>query len=112
MRYTIIKKRKVSIMSQKYTPDFKKTIIRLRLEEGRTMKSITSEYGVSKATISKWCNEFSEECHNKAESNPAATDEAEIMKENARPTSQGIRRDEKGKSLLKKAAAFFAKEID
>lgn len=25
---------------------------------------------------------------------------------------RGVRRDEKGKSLLKKAAAFFAKELD
>ena len=111
MRYTITKKRKVSIMSQKYTPDFKKTIIRLHLEEGRTMKSITSEYGVSKATISKWCNEFSEECHNKAESNPAATNEAEIMKENARLRRE-LEEMKKENLFLKKAAAFFAKEID
>ena len=98
-------------MSQKYTPDFKKTIIRLHLEEGRTMKSITSEYGVSKTTISKWCNEFSEECHNKAESNPAATNEAEIMKENARLRRE-LEEVKKENLFLKKAAAFFAKEID
>ena len=98
-------------MSQKYTPDFKKTIIRLHLEEGRTMKSITSEYGVSKATISKWCNEFSKECHNKAESYPAAADEAEIMKENARLRRE-LEEMKKENLFLKKAAAFFAKEID
>ncbi len=41
-------------MSQNYTPEFKKKIVRLHEEEGRTYKSITAEYGVSKASISKW----------------------------------------------------------
>ncbi len=34
-------------MSQNYTPEFKKKIVRLHEEEGRTYKSITAEYGVS-----------------------------------------------------------------
>lgn len=49
-------------MPQSYTPEFRKKIVRLHEEEGRTYKSITAEYGVSKATISKWCKEFSQEC--------------------------------------------------
>ena len=57
-------------MPQTYTPEFKKKIVRLHLEEGRTYKSITAEYGVSKASISKWCAEFSEECQTKAILNP------------------------------------------
>ena len=39
-------------MPQNYTPEFKKKIVRLHEEEGRTYKSITAEYGVSKASIS------------------------------------------------------------
>lgn len=53
-------------MPQSYTLEFKKKIVRLHEEEGRTYKSITAEYGVSKAGISKWCREFSEECQAKA----------------------------------------------
>ena len=98
-------------MSQKYTPDFKKTIIRLHLEEGRTMKSITAEYGVSKATISKWCTEFCNECQTNADSAPASTNEAEIMKENTRLRKE-LEEMKKENLFLKKAAAFFAKEID
>ena len=45
-------------MPQSYAPEFKKKIVRLHEEEGRTYKSITAEYGVSKASISKWCSEF------------------------------------------------------
>ena len=36
-------------MPQSYTLEFKKKIVRLHEEEGRTYKSITAEYGVSKA---------------------------------------------------------------
>lgn len=40
-------------MPQYYDDEFKEKIIRLKLEEGRTSKSIISEYGVSKASITK-----------------------------------------------------------
>ena len=66
-------------MPQSYTPEFKKKIVRLHLEEGRTYKSITAEYGVSKASISKWCSEFSEECQAKADINPNTLNEAELL---------------------------------
>ena len=71
-------------MSQSYTPEFKKKIVRLQIEEGRTYKSITAEYGVSKASISKWCAEFSEACHKKAQQNPDSPNDLELMKENLR----------------------------
>ncbi len=47
-------------MPQNYTPEFKKKIVRLHEEKGRTYKSITAEYGVSKASISKWCSQLRE----------------------------------------------------
>ena len=84
-------------MSQSYTPEFKKKIIRLHLEEGRTYKSITAEYGVSKASISKWCAEFNEECQTQAITNPDSLNEAELMRENLR---------------LRKELAEKEKEID
>lgn len=67
-------------MNQNYEPEFKKKIVRLHLEEGRTLKGLAEEYGISKASISIWTKQFREECQ-----------------EN---------------DFLKKAAAFFAKEID
>ncbi len=53
-------------MPQTYPPEFRKKIVRLHMEEGRTYKSIIAEYGVSKASISKCCREFNEECQEKA----------------------------------------------
>ena len=94
-------------MPQSYTPAFKKKIVRLHEEEGRTYKSITAEYGVSKASISKWCSEFSKEC----QSSPEAKEDYDNMKEMLRlkRENEELRKEN---LFLKKAAAFFAKEID
>ena len=97
-------------MSQSYSPEFKKKIIRLHEEEGRTYKSITAEYGVSKASISKWCSEFSTECQKKAETDSDTPNEMELMKENLRLRKE-LEEARKENLFLKKAAAFFAKEI-
>jgi len=66
---------------------------------------------VSKASISKWCSEFSEECQQKALSNPDAQNHLELMKENNRLRKE-LEEARKENLFLKKAAAFFAKEID
>ena len=93
-------------MSQNYTPEFKNKIVRLHEEEGRTYKSITAEYGVSKASISKWCSELRNEC----QTSPETKAEYDNMKEMLRLKKEN---DELRKEnlFLKKAAAFFAKEI-
>lgn len=96
---------------QHYEQEFKNRIVRLHIEEGRTYKSLTEEYGVSKASISKWCSEFSEECQQKALSNPNAQNDLELMKENNRLRKE-LEEARKENLFLKKAAAFFAKEID
>ena len=94
-------------MPPNYTPEFKKKIVRLRKEEGRTIKSITAEYGVSKASISKWCSAFSKECQN----NLTLKSEYDNMKEMLRLKKENEEL-KKENLFLKKAAAFFAKEID
>ncbi len=93
-------------MPHNYTPEFKKKIVHLHEEEGRTYKSITAEYGVSKASISKWCSEFSKEC----QTSPEAREEYDSMKENLRLKKEN---EELRKEILflKKVAAFFAREI-
>jgi len=97
-------------MSQKFTPDFKETIVRLHMEQGRTLQSITKEYGVSKASISKWCSNYSKECQNRAETQLHRRNEVEIMQENVRLRKE-LEEMKKDNLFLKKAAAFFAKEI-
>ena len=98
-------------MPHVYEPEFKKKIVRLHLEEGRTYKSITQEYGIPKSAISRWCEDFSKECQQITKADPTAVNEADLMKENLRLKRE---LEEKNKEILflKKAAAFFAKEID
>lgn len=45
------------VNSRRYSKEFKKMIVRLHKDEGWTFTKITEEYGVSKATITKWCSD-------------------------------------------------------
>ena len=94
-------------MPQHYDETFKKQIVRLRLEEGRSIRSIMEEYGMSKASIINWGNEFREKCQN----NPESQNEYDSMKE-IRKLRKEMEELRKENLFLKKAAAFFAKEID
>ena len=98
-------------MPRSYEPEFKKKIVRLHLQEGRTIRSITEEYGISKSCISAWCKQFSEECQKQALNEPNSVNEAEMMKEISWLRKE-LAEKEKEVLFLKKAAAFFAKEID
>jgi transposase len=90
-----------------YEPEFKQKIIRLHLEEGRTIQSLSSEYGVSGASISIWVRVYREEC----QLNQSSKEDYDYMLENRKLQKQ-LEEMQKENQFLKKAAAFFAKEID
>ena len=92
---------------QHYEPEFKQKILRLHLEEGRTLKSLSYEYKVSKASISIWISDYRQECQTSQETKK----EYDYMTENRKLRKQ-LEEMEKENRFLKKAAAFFAKEID
>ena len=94
-------------MSKQYETEFKKKIVRLHLEDGRTIRSLADEFEVTKASISNWVRQYREECH----TNEEAKVEYDFMKENLELKRQ-LRELQKENDFLKKAAAFFAKEID
>lgn len=70
-------------MSRHYELEFKKKIVRLHLEEGRSVKSLAREYGVSHASISNWTAQFREECqtNEKAKSDHECMHEGEFTAE-------------------------------
>jgi putative uncharacterized protein (fragment) len=84
-----------------------KKIVRLFLEEGRTEKSISNELSVSVATISNWVRQFCDEC----QINEKANNEYSYTEENLRLRKE-LKEVKKENEFLKKAAAFFTKEID
>ncbi len=90
-----------------YEPEFKKKIVQLYLEQGRTIKSLNEEFQLGDGTVRKWVRAFREEC----ETDPDLNDTKELYEENRRLRKQ-LEEQKKEIAFLKKAAAFFAKEID
>ncbi len=77
-------------MPQNYTLEFKKKIVRLHEEEGRTYKSITAEYGVSKVSISKWCSELRNGCQTSPETKAEYDNMKEMLKKKMRNSARKI----------------------
>ena len=67
-------------MSSKYGPEFKHKIVKLHLEEERSLRSIATEFGISKASITNWCNEFNEECEAQSKNDPDTKTEADFTR--------------------------------
>ena len=92
---------------QNYEIEMKQKIVRLHLEEGRTIRSLSEEYSISKASISNWVRAYREEC----QINQEIKQDYDYMMEN-RKLRKELEEAKKENEFLKKAAAFFAKEID
>ena len=92
-------------MSKYFEPEFKK-IVRLHLEDGRTIRSLAAEYSISKASISNWVSRFRKECQN----NEEAKADYDYMKENLNLKKQ-LAELQKENDFLKKAAAFSLRKL-
>ena len=90
-----------------YDPKLKELILRLHLEEGRSIKSLTAEYNLGRGTLTYWLKKYREECEN----DPIKQNESISFEETKRLRKE-IAELKKENDFLKKAAAFFAKEID
>lgn len=90
----------------KYPAGVKEEVIRLHLEEGRTIQSLTEEFHLGKGTVTYWLKQYRKECENNKtikEQSDSYAETLRLRKENAEL--------KKEIEFLKKAAAFFAKEI-
>ncbi len=91
----------------RYNPELRNKILRLHLEDGRSIKSLTEEYNLGSGTLRYWLDKHREEC----KTNPVIKNETEAMLEIKRLKKE-LAESQKENAFLKKAAAFFAKEID
>lgn len=91
----------------KYPKELKAKIIRLHLEEGRTIKSLQDEYHIGHGTLTYWLRELRKEC----QTNPYIK-EVTLTYEESKQLILENKELKKENDFLKKAAAFFAKEID
>ncbi len=86
-------------MAKKYSDEIRNKCINLRLE-GRTVKSINDEFGLSVGTLKSWMKKYEEsltstEIVSNAEHLRVLNEVAELRKEN---------------DFLKKAASYFASQ--
>lgn len=95
-------------MTKKYNEEFKKQLVNEYLN-GSSYPSLEKMYGVAKSTISGWVKKYSEECqytqpHLSAKHSQSINEIHELNKKIAALKKETL--------FLKKAVAFFAKEID
>lgn len=93
-------------MATRYNDDFKKQVVQEYMKGSKSTIEIAAEFNIAKSTVSEWAKKYSEECQYTTNNNePDSTKEI-------RRLNQELREKEKENAFLKKAAAFFAKEID
>ena len=86
-------------------PELKNRIIKLRIQDGRSLVSLEDEFGIPHATISRWVQKY--RLH--AAENEAQAKQLADMEELRRLQIENAEL-KKENDFLKKAAAFFAKE--
>lgn len=94
-------------MKQHYETEFKNKIVRIHLEEGRTLKSLAIKYGVSKASISNWVSQFRNEC----QINEEAQADYDYMKENLKLKKQLAELQKENDFLKKRRHSLRRKSI-
>ncbi|HHX61614.1 MAG TPA: transposase [Epulopiscium sp.] len=90
-----------------YEQTFKDRIVQLHLEEARTISSLNKEYQLGSGTINNRLKVYRKACL----AEPQKAEEKDTYGEIHRLRKE-LEEMEKENRFLKKAAAFFAKEID
>lgn len=106
---TIIIQGGLLTMSVRYNEDFKLEVVKAYMAGDISTAELSAEYNVAKSTILDWAKKYSDECHYK--NTTSKNSEADAAKE-IRRLNQQLKEKDKEIEFLKKAAAFFAKEID
>ena len=86
-------------------PELKEKILKLHIQDGRTLVSLANEYGIPLSTIGHWKKRYLEAAAADAEKAKQVADMEEL-----RRLKQENEELKKENDFLKKAAAFFAKE--
>lgn len=90
--------------SQRYSEEFKREAVKQVTERGHSVSDVSERLGVSSNSLYAW---VSISKGSKDKSTSGSTDA--IRRENARLKSE-LKRVEEERDILKKAAAYFAKE--
>ena len=90
----------------KYTKEFKQDAVNLVTEQGYSANEVARRLGVGQSNVSRWVREFRRDQQEAVEGEiPRKELEAEVKR--LRKENQRLQME---REILKKAAAFFAKE--
>ncbi len=93
---------------QRFTQEFKIDAVKLVIEQGYSANEVSRRLGVNQTSVSRWVREYRQDNEPPLKGGATRNDlEAEVKrlrKENKRLQME--------REILKKAAAFFAKESD
>jgi len=92
--------------SGKFTVDFKVQAVEYLKNEGVTLKDAGARFGISPSTLSKWRTQYGAGLFHGSERSKFDAKDGEI-----RRLSSELRKRELELEILKKATAFFAKEL-
>lgn len=87
-------------MSVHYTEDFKKEVVKAYMAGDKSIPQIAVEFNVAKSSVSKWVNEYKEECLYTTSTTAESNEAKEIRRLN-----QLLNEKDKEIAFLKKAAA-------
>ncbi|HKM36417.1 MAG TPA: transposase [Thiopseudomonas sp.] len=92
---------------QRFTPEFKAEAIKQITERGYSVKDVSERLGVSDHSLYNWLKQ-----HKQATNpDPVVTQQHDLAAENARLKAE-LKRAEEERDILKKAAAYFANQLN
>ena len=94
-------------MAVHYSEDFKKEVVKAYMAGDKSIQQIAGDFNIAKSSVSKWVSKYKEECLYTTNTTAETNEVKEIRRLN-----RLLNEKDKEIAFLKKAAAFFAKEID
>ncbi len=88
-----------------FSPEFKAGAVRLVVEEGKLVAQVARDLDISHSTVGKWVEQARADAGKSTKGSLTTEERAELASLRKR-----VRELEIERSILKKAAAFFAKE--
>lgn len=97
--------KRVKLARSQYTLEFKTNLVQ-QIKEGQSLSSVSSSFGVPVQTLHTWVKRYNEGELKGASSTSVSIEQMEISRLKAENAQLRMERD-----ILKKATAFFAKDV-
>ena len=96
----------MQMQKAKYTAEFKEEAVRQVTDKGHSVVDVAKRFGMSDQLLYKWVKKF------KDTNQPVAIDDMKSMQAELNRLKAELRRTTEERDILKKAAAYFAKQSE